>query len=327
VHAIRQHAFGGPEELRYEQLDDPVPAPGQVRIVMAAAGIHLVDTSIRSGTPGGPFPVPELPMTPGREMAGTVDAVGDGVDPAWVGRRVVAHLGQASGGYAEMAVTGVEALHRLPDAVAFTDAAAMVGTGRTTMAILEVAALTGDDVVLVTAAAGGIGSLAVQIARHRGATVVGLAGGSAKVHAVEQLGADAAFDYTEAGWPDRVRSWAEDRPVTVALDGVGGPIGGAVLDLVAPGGRLVLFGSSSGEVLPLTAVDLYRTGVTVSAAVGARMMRSPGGFRPWAEQALAELVAGTVRPLVHPPFRLAEAADAHRALEGRATTGKVLLVP
>jgi NADPH2:quinone reductase len=327
VFAIRQHAFGGPEELRYEQVEDPVPAPGQVRIVMAAAGIHLVDTTIRSGTSGGPFPLPDLPMTPGREMAGTVDAVGDGVDPAWVGTRVVAHLGVASGGYAEMAVTGVGALHRLPDGVTFTDAAAMVGTGRTTMAIVEVAALTADDVVLVTAAAGGIGSLVVQIARHRGATVVGLAGGPAKVGAVEQLGADAVFDYTGAGWPGRVRSWAEDRPVTVALDGVGGPIGREVLDLVAPGGRLVLFGSASGEVMPLSADDLYRTGVTVTAAVGARMMSSPRGFRPWAERALAELAAGTVRPLVHPPFRLADAAEAHRALAGRATTGKVVLVP
>jgi len=327
VFAIRQHEFGGPEELRYERVDDPVPGPGQVRIVMAAAGVHLIDTSIRSGTSGGPFPLPDLPVTPGREMAGTVDAVGDGVDPAWVGERVVAHLGAAGGGYAEMAVTGVEALHRLADGVAFTDAAAMVGTGRTTMAVLEVGALTGDDVVLVTAAAGGIGSLVVQIARRRGATVVGLAGGPAKVRAVEQLGADAAFDYTDAGWPDRVRAWAEGRPVTLGLDGVGGMIGRHVLELVGPGGRLVLFGSSSGEVVPLSAGDLFRTGVTVSAAVGARMTSRPEGFRPWAEQALAELAVGTVRPLVHPPFRLADAAGAHRAIAGRATTGKVVLVP
>jgi NADPH2:quinone reductase len=325
--AIRQHAFGGPDELRYELVDDPVPGPRQARIVMAASGVHLIDTSIRSGESGGPFPLPQLPMTPGREMVGTVDAVGEGVDAAWVGRRVAAHLGQASGGYAEMAVTGVEALHRLPDHVAFTDAAAMVGTGRTTMAILEVAAITGDDVVLVTAAAGGIGSLVVQIARHRGATVVGLAGGPAKVHAVEQLGADAAFDYRDADWSDRVRAWAADRPVDVALDGVGGAIGREVLDLVAPGGRLVMYGYASGELLPLSAGDLYRTGVTVSAAVGARIMRRPGGFHDLAEQALAELATGTVRPLVHPPFRLADAAEAHRALAGRETTGKVVLVP
>src|SRR5689334_25327713 len=113
--AIRQHEFGGPGTLRLEEVADPVPGPGRVRIAVAAAGVHLLDTALRAGRGGGPFPLPALPMTPGREVAGTVDAVGTGVDDAWRGRAVVAHLGQASGGYARLAVADVTALHPVPD--------------------------------------------------------------------------------------------------------------------------------------------------------------------------------------------------------------------
>lgn len=327
MHAIRQHELGPPEVLRYDEVPDPEPAAGQARIVMAAAGVHLVDTSIRRGSSGGPFALPELPMTPGREMAGTVDAVGPGVDRSWLGRRVVAHLGAASGGYAEMAVAGVDALHPLPEGVTFVDAVAMVGTGRTAMAIAEVAAIEAGDVALVTAAAGGLGSLLLQVGRRSGATTIGLAGGPDKRRIVEELGADHAVDYSSAGWPDAVRHWLGDRPATVGLDGVGGAIGRHVLDLLAPGGRLVMFGYSSGEPIPLTAGDLFRTGVTVSAAVGARMMGRPDAMRSYADRALTELAAGHLRPLVHPPFALADAASAHHALESRLTTGKVVLLP
>ena len=104
MHAIRLHAFGPPENLRYERVDDPEPGPGQVRIAVAVAGVHLIDTAIRAGRRMGPMPLPELPEIPGREVAGSVDALGPGVDAAWLGRRVVAHLGPASGGYAELAV-------------------------------------------------------------------------------------------------------------------------------------------------------------------------------------------------------------------------------
>src|SRR5687767_6893 len=118
MRAIVQRRFGGPEELVLEERPDLEPAPGQVRISVAAAGVHLLDTTIRSGESGGPFPLPELPMVPGREVAGTVDAVGDGVDRSWRGRQVVAHLGQASGGYASQAVAPVEALIGIPEGVA-----------------------------------------------------------------------------------------------------------------------------------------------------------------------------------------------------------------
>jgi NADPH2:quinone reductase len=326
MHAVLLHAFGPPENLRYEQVDDPRPGPGQARIAVAAAGVHLIDTALREGRPMGPLPLPDLPTIPGREVSGVVDALGPQVDESWLGRRVVAHLGPASGGYAELAVREADALHALPDDLADDTAVAMIGTGRTALAVLEVAALTKQDVVLVTAAAGGLGSLLVQGARHAGAAVVGAAGGSDKTQRVRELGADVAVDYAEAGWGDAVRRALDGREVTVALDGVGGAIGRAALELVGVGGRLILFGMASGSPTELTAGDLLSRGLTVSAAIGARIAQRPGGLRDLEERALAAAAEGRLVPLVQ-RFALEQAAAAHAAIETRATVGKTVLVP
>ena len=159
MRAIRLHQFGPAENLVLDEVADPEPGADQVRIAVGAAGVHVLDTFIRAGTTGGPFPLPDLPTVPGREVAGVVDEVGPGVDAAWVGRRVVAHLGMASGGYAELALASVSALHEIPSGMDDEVAVTMIGTGRTAFGILEAAAITTDDVVLVTAAAGGLGSL------------------------------------------------------------------------------------------------------------------------------------------------------------------------
>jgi NADPH2:quinone reductase len=327
MRAIRLHAFGPAENLRYEEVGDPVPGSGQARIAVGAAGLHVIDTVIRSGRRQGPLPLPELPAIPGREVAGVVDALGSGVDPGLLGRRVVAHLGAASGGYAELAVRDVGELHAIPDGLADDAAVAMIGTGRTAMGILEVARLDAGDVALVTAAAGGLGSLLVQAARNAGATVVGAAGGEAKVACVTELGATIAVDYTAVDWAATVREALDGREVTVALDGVGGELGRGALELLGPGGRLILFGFASGEPTPLTAGDLYARGLTASAAIGPRILRRPGGMRALEEQALAAAASGQLTPLVGQRFPLAEAAAAHAAIENRATVGKTVLVP
>ncbi|WP_320671720.1 zinc-binding dehydrogenase [Patulibacter defluvii] len=330
MHAIRQHQFGAPDVLRYEQLPDPEPGPGQLRIAVLASGVHLLDTKIRAGEAGGPFPLPALPMTPGREVAGTVDAVGPDVDRAWLGRRVVGHLGQASGGYAELALAAADAVHPIPDGLAAPAAVAMIGTGRTTLAILEAAPPAADDVVLVPAAAGGIGNLLVQAARAAGATVVGLAGGPEKTARVAELGATIALDYDQDGWAARLRDALGERRATVVYDGVGGPVGRAALELLGPRGRLVLFGWSAGAPTRLDATDVLGRGISVTGAIGPRVLAGPngrGGLRAWEVAALEAAASGRLRPLVGPPFPLAAAADAHRALVARRTIGKTVLVP
>ncbi|MFI0366907.1 zinc-binding dehydrogenase [Actinomadura sp. 1N219] len=326
MRAIRQSAFGGPEQLRLEDVPDPRPAGGEVRIRVESAGVHLLDTVIRQGG-GGPRVAPRLPMTPGREVAGVVDEIGPGVGAGLAGRRVVADLGLAGGGYAELAVAPAEAVHLIPDGVDADAAVAMVGTGRTTMAILELAAPAADDVVLITAAAGGIGALLIQAARATGATVIGAAGGPGKVALVRRLGADHAVDYDRPGWPDAVRDALAGTPITLALDGVGGPIGRSALELLAPAGRLVMFGSSSGSLTELSSADLFGRGISAASAVGARILNRPGGTRTLERDALEALIDKRLIPVIGQRFSLADAPAAHAALESRATTGKTVLRP
>ncbi len=310
MYAIRLHEFGPAENLRYEEVPDPAPGAGQVRIAVEAAGVHLIDTSIRAGRAGGPFPLPALPMVPGREVAGTL---GDG-------RRVVAHLGMASGGYAELAVTAETALHDIPEGLGADVAVAAIGTGRTAVGILEVAELGADDVVLVLAAAGGLGTLLLQGARNAGAISIGAAGGDAKV---ARLAADVAVDYSRPGWSEPLR----EHGVTVVLDGVGGALGRAALETLRPGGRIVLFGFASGSPTEITSGDLLRLGIRADAAVGPRMLGRPGGLRELETAALAAAAEGRLVPAVGQRFPLAEAAAAHAAIEARATIGKTVLIP
>ena len=307
MRAVRLHEFGPPENLRYEEVADPSPAEGQVRIAVRAAGVHLIDTVIRSGRQMGPMPLPTLPDIPGREVAGTVDAAGPGVDPAWLGRRVVAHLGPAGRGYAELALREVEHLHALPDGVPDDVAVAMIGTGRTAMAILDVARIVPDDVVLVTAAAGGLGALLSQAARRAGARVIGAAG----TGKLDRVAADVVVDYTRPGWADPIEE------VTVVLDGVGGAAGRTAFERLARGGRHVVYGWSSGEMTAITTGDIVARSLTVSS-----VLVRPGDLRALEERALSS----NLTPLIT-AFALAEAAAAHTALERRETVGKVVLVP
>jgi len=326
MRAIRQHAFGGPDELRLEQVTDPHPAAGQVRIRIESAGVHLLDTVIRRGE-AGPRAMPTLPMTPGREAAGVIDEIGPDVAERWLGRLVVADLGLASGGYAELALAPLESVHDVPTALDADQAVAMIGTGRTTMAILELAAPRAEDVVVITAAAGGIGTLLIQAARAVGATVIGAAGGQQKVSLVKDLGATNAVDYLQPQWANTVRGAVGDRPVTLALDGVGGKIGRDTLELLGTPGRLVMFGSSSGTLTELSAADIYSRGITISAAIGKRILQRPGGLRPLEHDALQAAAEGRLAPLIGQRFALADAPAAHQAIESRTATGKTVLRP
>lgn len=326
MRAIRLHAFGPAENLTHEEVEAPRPGPGQVRIAVEAAGVHLLDTVVREGVQG-PLPeLPALPTIPGREVAGTVESLGEGVAELWLGKRVVAHLGFAPGGYAELAVTDVDRVHETPANLDAAQAVAMIGTGRTTMGILQFTRLGPDSVALVPAAAGGIGTLLVQYAKNAGATVVGLAGGPEKVARVQANGADLAVDYNDPTWPEKVHAHLGGRHATVVFDGVGGDITPQALALLGPGGQHLVFGWSAQGLHDHT--RHFVEGVS-EQVLGPVMMRKAGGPSPVRTlelRALAEAAAGRLTPAVH-RFPLAEAAAAHRALRTRATIGKVVLEP
>ncbi len=321
MHAVRLHTFGQPGNLVLDELPDLEPGAGEVRIAVEAAGVHLLDTTIRRGEPG-PLPPPELPTVPGREVAGVVDDLGPDIDRTWLGERVVAHLGPVPGGYAEQAVTSVDKLFRVPDHVSFPDAVAAVGTGRTALGVVELEPPVADDVVLVPSAAGGLGWLLVQSALAAGATVVAAARGK-RIETLAGLGAHLAVDYAEPGWDEKVR--AETGGVSLVYDGVGGEVGRQSLELLRPGGRLVMFGYSAGTPTQLSTDDLIGRGISAGWSLGARMVALPGGIPGLAGRALQKVASGEWRPLVS-TFPLAEAARAHADLEERRALGKVVLV-
>ncbi|RYJ06548.1 MAG: oxidoreductase [Actinomycetales bacterium] len=307
MHRIRQHVTGGPDVLVLESAPDLVPAEGQVRIAVEVAGVHLVDTTIRRGEWGDV----ELPMTPGREVAGRVDALGADVEPAWLGRRVVAHLGLASGGYADQAVTEVDRLHVVPAVLTSDTAVAAIGTGRTAAGVLDQAPVTPEDEVVVTAASGGLGALLVRAALAQGARVVGLANGPAKAEVVRRLGAHTVVDVSAGLDPDRVGA------PTIVFDGVGGETSQVLFGLLDQDGVLVSYTGEAG--------DQHVGRGTFRAVLGPSLTARPGGLRALEEEALARAVDGSRVPLVGSTFALADAAGAHRALEARETFGKVVL--
>ncbi len=232
MHVVTARRPGPPDVFAVEEAPDPEPGPGQVVVDVAVAAITFVDTQMRAGR----FPrvrPEDFPLVLGNGVAGTVAAVGGGVDAGWLGAEVVTATG-GRGGYATRAVAAVADLHRIPAGLDLRDAAALLADGRTALGLARAAGVGPDDTVAVTAAGGGVGSLLVQIARNAGATVVALAGGRAKRDLALDLGAAAALDYRDPAWPDRL---AEAAPggLTVAFDGVGGDVSAPLVARAAAG--------------------------------------------------------------------------------------------
>lgn len=329
MRAIVLRRYGGPEELRLEEVAEPVAGPGEVVVDVEAAGIQFVETQVRSGSLQGVSPVAPkaLPWTPGREVAGVVESVGEGVDRELIGRRVAGQTA-TGGGYAERAVLAVSSVHLLPEALGSAEAVSLLGTGRTAVALVETAGIGKGDTVLVESAAGAVGTLVLQLARAAGAErLIGLARGGEKLKLVREFGADAAIDYTESNWPDQVRQVAPDG-VTVVLDALGGQTGLSAFELLAPGGRFVIFGFSSGSVTQLDPAAVAERGVTVSSYFGPPTGdRAPEVQMRQTREALTAAAEGRLRPLVGQRFPLAGASAAHTAITARATVGKTVLLP
>ncbi|MEV4759226.1 zinc-binding dehydrogenase [Micromonospora sp. NPDC049559] len=318
--AIEVDRFGGPEVLVPREVPDPVPGAGEAVVDVAAADVLWVETMIRQGRGAPYFPI-EPPYRPGVGVAGVVAAVGAGVDPGWVGRRVVTRTG-ANGGYVQRALVPADGLVPVPDAVEPAVAAALLHDGVTALGLVDVVRIEPGDRVLVTAAGGGLGVLLVQLALAAGARVVAAARGTAKLRRLADLGADTV-DYSEPDWAARVRSVVGG--LDVVLDGAGGAYGRAAFDLLAPGGRFSAHGMPSGEFAVADPAVARERGVTATGIE--RVQFSPEEFRRYLVAALDAAAAGHLTPLIGQTFPLTKAADAHAAIEARAVTGKTLLLP
>ncbi|PZF82898.1 zinc-binding dehydrogenase [Jiangella anatolica] len=321
MHAIEVREFGGPEVLVAREVPDPVAGPGQVVVALAAADVIYLDTLLRGGWGGEYFPV-KPPYVPGGGGAGTVVATGPGVDAGWVGRRVLA---RGSGGYAARMVADIDELVELPGSVGWTEAAALLHDGVTALSLLREAPVAAGDTVLVAAAAGGAGSLLVQLATSAGARVVAAARGERKLALARELGADVTVDYGEDGWQHRVRAATGGDGVDVAFDGAGGPLGSAVFDTVGRGGRFVTYGTAGGGFTAIDPELAAQRRVEVTNALATRLDRA--ATRELLAEALAHAATDRLRPVIAATHPLDRAADAHTALEARATAGKSLLLP
>jgi NADPH2:quinone reductase len=315
MRAVVLHEFGPPAGLVVDRLPDPVPGPGQALVEVELASVTFVETQVRAGRPPHPAMAPALPVVPGNGVGGRVAAVGDGVDGALVGRRVVTTTG-GSGGYAERVAVAADALIDVPGELTMADAVALLTDGRTALALVEAVSPQPGETVLVLAAAGGVGSLLVQLAVAAGARVVAAAAGQRKGELARRLGAELAVDYTKAGWTARAGE------VDAVFDGVGGPLAAAAFDLVTLGGRFCSFGMASGAFSPITDAVAADFGVTLVRGI----TLTPERRRTLSEHALALAAAGRLRPVVGQTFALDRAGDAHTAIESRATIGKTLLV-
>jgi NADPH2:quinone reductase len=327
MRAILLREFGPPDNLRLEELPDPQPGEGQLLIDVAVAGVIFVDTMSRRG-PGAGSPVAfTLPYVPGNEVGGVVRAVGAGVDPSWVGRSIVARL-SGTGGYAERAVVDEAAAIPAPDGLSLENAVAVLVNGRTAVGLMHEAAIVSEERVLIEAAAGGVGSLLLQLARRAGASqVIAAARGADKLDLARRLGADVAVDYSEPDWAETVRAATDGNGVDVVFDSVGGSIGRASFDLLRGGGRFIISGFSSGEPFEVTNMNVMRRGATIVGYGLPRVLGRGIDLRALTEEALRIAATGELTPLIGQTFPLERAADAHRAIESRETTGKTLLIP
>jgi NADPH:quinone reductase len=320
--AIRVHAYGGPEVLTYEDVEVPQPGPGQVRLRQTAVGVNYIDVYFRTGQyPSSP------PFVLGNEGAGIVTAVGEGVTRFKVGDRV-AYAGTI-GGYAAERVIDEKILVSVPDGIDDVTAAAMMLKGLTAQYLLRrTFAVKAGDAILLHAAAGGVGLIVSQWAKHLGCTVIGTVGSEEKAKLAREHGCDHVILYRREDFPARVKEITTGEGVEVVYDGVGRATFPASLDCLKPFGTFVSFGAASGPIeafnigLLAQKGSLYATRPTLFTHTARREI-----LESMAADLFSVVAAGHVKIPVHATAPLREAAAVHRALEGRETTGATVLLP
>ncbi|MEO7598796.1 MAG: quinone oxidoreductase [Opitutus sp.] len=320
--AIRIHETGGTEKLQSENIAVPAPRASEIRIRVEAAGINFIDTYLRSGLYKS-----ELPLTLGLEAAGVITALGEGVTDFRLGDRVAS--ARATGAYAEEAVLDAGHAVRIPDGVSSQTAAAVMLQGMTAHYLAcDTFPLKAGDTALIHAGAGGVGLLLTQIAKMRGARVISTVGTEEKVSLARGAGADAVCVYTKEDFATAARAFTQGRGVDVAYDAVGKNTFDGTMQSLRPRGMFVSFGNASGPVAPFSPLLLSQKGsLFFTRPTLFSYTQTPGEFRSRADDLFAWIVAKKLNVRVGATYPLAQAAEAQRALESRATTGKVLLVP
>ena len=320
--AIRIHEFGGPDVLKWEDLQVPLPGPGEALIAQTAVGLNFIDVYHRTGA----YPVPAMPAVIGSEGAGIVEAVGDGVTEVAVGDRAVYCM--SLGGYAQQRLVPSRLLVRVPDGITDEQAAAMMLKGCTVPYLLRrTHRVKAGETILFHAAAGGCGLIACQWAKHLGATVIGTLGTPEKAKLAKAHGCDHAIVYTQENVVERVKELTGGRGVPVVYDSVGKDTFETSLDCLQPFGLMVSFGNASGAVPPFNPAilaakgSIYLTRPTLATHTATRLQL---------EETAAELfdvvTKGAVKIELNQRYPLEHAAQAHRDLEARNTTGSTVLV-
>ena len=322
MHAVQVARTGGPEVLEAAEVADPVPGDGELLVTVAAAGVNFIDVYRRTGL----YPVP-LPSVPGSELAGRVLAVGAGVTDVVPGDLVASS--DAAGAYAELAVVPAARAVRVPDGVTAEQAAAVLLQGLTAQYLVtDTFPLRSGQRCLVHAAAGGVGLLLVQLARSLGAEVFATVGSPAKADLARAAGAHHVVVTSEQDFRAAVEALAGPRSVDVVYDGVGRDTFTGGLDLLRPRGMMVTFGNASGPVDPISPLELSRRGsLFLTRPTLGDYVATPAELRARAADVLGRVAAGTLDVRIGARFPLARAADAHRLLESRESTGKIVLIP
>jgi NADPH:quinone reductase len=320
---VRYHAHGGPEVLSTEEAEVPSPGPGQVLIRAEAIGVNYVDVQLRRATDPGSLYYRQLPATLTGDVVGTVVSAGPGADAALAGTRVAVLLEDA---YADYVLAGTDWLVPVPPGLSLEAATMLPTVGAVALGTLRAGRVAKGETVLVTSGAGGIGHLAVQLARWLGAgTVIATAGSAAKLDVLTGLGADIAIDHGQPGWADEVRA-AVPGGVDVALDAIGGAALHASIGLLAPLGRVVVYGAASGDLTNVPVLSVF--GLKTMTGFSLLAWRAAACAQARADTAeLAGLLASGELRAITRSLPLDEAMAAHRLLEDRTVAGRLILVP
>jgi NADPH2:quinone reductase len=320
---VRYHAHGGPEVLTIEEAPIPEPGPGQVLVRAEAIGVNYVDVQLRRETSPDSVYFRALPATLTGDVVGTVEQTGPDADPALTGTRVAALLEDACADYV---LAGTDWLVKVPAGLGAGAASMLPTVGAVAAGTLRAGRLAKGNTVLITAGAGAIGHLAVQLARRQGAgTVIAAAGSPAKLDFLKELGADVAINYRRAGWAEQVRA-AAPGGVDVVLEAVGGNVLHQSIQLLAPFGRVVVFGASAGDMTSVPVLSLYAMKTVTGFSLLAWRAADPEQARADITELTGLFAAADLRA-VETRLPLAEVVQAHRLLGDRAVLGRLVLVP